>query len=220
MESFVSKLSLKWKSDDDYATSVELLEKATGILLRNIVSVAAITALVNGNTTIEPKHTVGALEYIHRKCPMPSLSASGAAPAQVREQSGGTSLPASFFGNSEPMYSAMNPSGGSADTILFGLGIARSDIPQTMTTLQTGGAGQPKVARKSTLTALDKWMNGEFKNYLEHQRVTVSKTAKTQLIRLAKQYMACLFHDLSKNTPISVRKVREMLKKKKYAIFH
>jgi len=206
MESFVSKLSLNWKSEDDYTASVEVLEKATGILLRNIISVTAITALVNGNTKIEPKHTVGALEYIHRKCPMPSYVAE-----PVRGQSGGTSLPATFFGGNESMYSAMNPSGGSAETIQFGLGIARAEISQT-------GGAQPKASKTSSV--LDKWINGEIKNYLEHHRVTVSKMAKAQLVRLAKQYLACLFYDLSKNTPISIRKVREMLKKKKYAIFH
>lgn len=214
MDVFLSTLSLKWKSPDDYAGSLEILEKAAGTLLRNIVSVTAITALVNGNTRIEPKHLKGALDYIHRKCPMPIIS---------REQSGGTSLPASFFGSAEPMYSAMNPSGGSSDTIQFGMGIARADIPQTMQTLQavqsvqTGGA-RPK--RDAASSALDKWMTREMNTYLEHHRVTVSKTAKTQLMHLAKNYMACLFHDLSKNTPVSVRKVREMLNKKKYAIFH
>ena len=215
MESFLTRLSLRWKSPADTKASTELLEEATGVLLRNIVSVVAITALVNGNTRIEPKHIKGAMEYIHRKCPMPAL---------IREQgqSGGTSLPATFFGATESMYSTTNPSGGSADTIQFALGIARSDIPQTMQTLQTsqtGGAGAPIRATHAS-TGLDKWMSGEIKTYLEHHRVTLSKTARDQVMRLAKQYMACVFHDLSKKEPISVAKVRETLKKRKYAIFH
>lgn len=204
MHAFLSSISLRWKSPEDSTAATELIEKAAGTMVRNIVSVMAITALVNGNTKIEPKHTQGALAYLHRKCPLPALAPAPAA------QSGGTSLPASFFGNAEPMYSASHSSGGTTETLQFGLGIARAEISQT------GGGGAAPAARR----ALDKWTNEQMKPYLEHHRVTASKTAKADIVRLSRQYLACFLHDLSKKEPLTVAKVRDLLKKRKYSIFH
>lgn len=201
MNAFISSLSLRWKSPEESVAATEAIENAAGTMVRNIVSVMAITALVNGNTKIEPKHTQGALDYLHRKCPMPSPTA---------HQSGGTSLPASFFGDAEPMYSASHSSGGTTETLQFGLGIARAEIAQT------GGRGASDPASR----ALDKWTNEQMKPYLEHHRVTASKTAKADIVRLSRQYLACFLHDLSKKDPITLTKVRDLLKKRKYSIFH
>jgi hypothetical protein len=208
MNAFLSSLSIRWKSPEDTGAAIEIIENATGTMVRNIVSVMAITALVNGNTKIEPKHTQGALAYLHRKCPMPALT-----PTMHTEQSGGTSLPASFFGDAEPMYSASHSSGGTTETLQFGLGIARSEIAQT------GGRGTP-VPAANTNRALNKWINEQMKPYLEHHRVTASKTAKADIVRLSRQYLACFLHDLSKKDPITLSKVRDLLKKRKYSIFH
>jgi hypothetical protein len=195
-------VELKWKSVGDEETSKELLETAMKTLVQNIMSVVAVAALVHGGPVIQPKHAATAVDYFHRKCPL-----EGAV------QTGGSPLPATYFGGVEPMYSALNPSGGSTETIDFVGGVARAEIAQT------GGAGGASGGARLGKSATT-WVHHELQIYKDHHRVSVSKGAKEQLTKLILRYITCLNHDLQKKQPLTAKKVRDVLKKKSYKAFH
>lgn len=195
-------VELRWKTAEDQAASMGLLESAMQTLVQNVLSVVAVAALVHGGPRIQPRHAATTVDYFHRKCPLE--------PAGAPVQSGGSPFPASYFGAAEPMYSALNPSGGSSQTVDFNLGVARAEIAQTGGA--TGGARLPKAA-----TA---WVQHEMKVYNDHHRLTVSKGAKDQLTKLILRYITCLNHDLQHKQPLTAKKVRAVLKKKSYKVFH
>lgn len=195
-------VEFQWKTANEYEDALEVLESALKTLVQNVMSVVAVAALVHGGPKVEPRHAATAADYFHRKCPLAHA---------VAAQSGGSPLPASYFGAVEPMYSSMNPSGGSSQTVDFNMGVARADIPMS------GGAGAAASRLPRGATA---WVHHELQIYKEHHRLTVSKGAKEILTKLILRYITCLNHDLQKKQPLTIKKVREVLKKKSYKVFH
>lgn len=210
MEAYLRNSGIRFKTDQDVKEILPVLEKARDALVHNVVSVTAITTLVNGSTKIEPKHVDATLQYIQRKCGTKLTSKAG-------KMAGGTVMTAKFFDpTADTMYSAANAGPSSSDTVNFEMGVARDAVsihgPGTQSFLSMDGGAMHKTSWK--------WLVGPTSDVLQHYRVKISKGAREEVHQIIKHLFKCLVEDLKKKEPVSVSKVREVLKRKHNAIFH
>lgn len=212
METYLRHSGIRFKTDEELKDCLPLLEKAKDALVHNVISMVAVTTLVNGGTKIEPRHVNATLQYIDRKCGTRLTGKGG-------QMSGGTFMTAKFFDpNADTMYSSANAGPANSDTVNFEMGIARDAVsihgPGSGSFLSMDGGAKSKS--KSSW----KWLVGSTSDVLQHYRVKISKDARADVAHILKHLFNCLISDLQKKEPVTVSKVKEVLKRKHNAIFH
>jgi hypothetical protein len=195
----------RWKSPEEQTKGQYLIDKALSQLVQNTLSVVAVSALIHGGPTVMPKHAETAADYLHRKCPF-----------VLPAQSGGSALPATFVGASEPMYSPLNPAGVPGGTVDFAMGVARAEIPIQGGGGASGGGGGASGGANKPLTT---WANKEIAEYAKHHGLVFRKGAREIMVRVLTHYARCFYLDLSKSEPLTVSKIHKILKKKSYKVF-
>jgi|APGre2960657423_1045063.scaffolds.fasta_scaffold00163_10 hypothetical protein len=217
MERYLKNLNVQVKREDAVKIT-SMLEHAVNALVSNIVSMVCVIALINGASKVEPKHMVGASSYMMKACGWEKRSAKGK--GQGHSQSGGTSMPASFFDPAaDTMYSSGNAGPESADTVNFMSGLARAAIPIQMPAdgpaFMDGGAGAGgKAVKFQGLVAM-------IQTTLDHYNMKISKQAKVQVIAMLHHLLHCLLAELKvkSGSALSASAVSKVLKMKRHAIF-
>ena len=137
-----------------------------------------------------------------------------------QQQTGGAGIPY-VTGIDQSMYASQNAGPESAETINFDTLLARFGLSVHGAGLvpgfMEGGTGPQK--QKSTQISLV-WIDREIKAVRDRYRMRISKTAQADILHLIKQYMACFMEDLEKEKPLTKKKVKTLLEKKRYRIFH
>lgn len=158
-------------SSSNHADVHQMLHEHFQALLYNMVSMAAIMALLHDAKRIQPVHMQSLRKYIESQC--------------TRGQRGGTSLPSDYFGYPHAAYTA----DGSAPSmqIDFSSGVARP----SMGPAQLGGqAVVPSLVSKST------WAKTFIKHVLKQRDTSISKRAAAELMAAADTHLQCLSDDI------------------------
>lgn len=169
----------------------------------NIVSIACVTAMMNGARMVTPKHLDDVRNYIKEKC----------GTTQPHAQSGGspTGFPSEYFGTMHPAYSpAHADSGVHSSQVDFAANIARPAMgPQ----LQSGGGADTRHINFVRLLA-------EVKAVFKHHHMKVSKAAAESLVRIVHFHMDCLVADLRKaGTNVTAKRLEKVLAVKRHSMF-
>ena len=164
--------------------------------------------IASGKSKIELKHVEEMQRYITHKCMNMKQS-------KHTSQSGGTSMPAEYFGYSAGAYAAGNSMNVPiVSDIQFGQGIARMSIDSTFGMQNGGGHHRPwHIANTS----------GYIKKYvasiLKNNDVKASKVATQALFHVIDVHLTCLGNDLSKVEPLTVAKTEKAIELKRHSIF-
>jgi len=168
-------------------------------LVHNVVSTAALVAMLHNDHKIDMVHLKPVKIYIESQCM-----------AKNTKQRGGTSMPSDFFGYPHPNYSvAHENSGVSVSKVDFGAGIARPELGPAQGMFVGGGLRHNTTEIKVVA-----------KKLLKSKNVSIGKKALEELIRIIDSHIHCFANDMKEKCPLTVNKLEKVLHMKRHAVFH
>lgn len=211
----IMKIEISSKDKDGGVNIKKAVKNYFEVLIYNIVSIAVVVAIANDAKKLKPIHLEHVKDYIKTKC------SSGKIKGGKNNQTGGTSLPAEYFGYSiDPSrYSAGNGNEESVSTINFGEGIIR---PAINTTQDYNG----KIVGGSVSSDLEHFVctNSTVKAYvrdiLKRHDIKIDKTLLDVLLHIIEIHVHCVLKDLKTSGPLTMVKVEKVFNNKRHAIFN
>lgn len=173
------------------------LQNAIKAMIFNVTSLACIVTLLNGRKTVEVEDLDGVRRYLSQHCAPMKRTVH-----QQRTTSGG-SFPSDYFGFIHPAYDGTKDTG--FVSINFADGVAREALGPTI----AGGAMTPKVAIYDLI-----------KSVCDHHKLSISRDAIIQLIKIMDVHMACLTKDIGRTQKVSNTRINQILSHKRHSIFH
>lgn len=168
-----------------------MMQEHVDAVVQQVVSMAAIIAMLRGKHKIDVSHLPPVRTYVASKCTVGHRKVKGG------------SMPSDFYGYPHPAYSLANANGGvQASTIDW----AKQEARPAMGPTQTGGGGG--AHHHTTIQSVLKDLN-----------VSISKSAQEELQKIIDGHVACFIHDVRQATPVTVKKLDKILKMNRHASF-
>lgn len=201
------------KKDKDSGENIKLAVKNYyEVLIYNVVSIAVVIALANDAKKLLPSHIEHVKDYIKTKCKVKG---------DKNIQTGGTSLPAEYFGYSiDPSrYAAGNGNEESTATVNFADNVLRPAINTSTeyTGKIVGGSNSSKLEHFICTNSLVKKYVREI---LSKHSISISKDALDILLHIIEIHIHCVLNDLKSMGPLTMVKIDKVFNNKKHAIFH
>lgn len=169
-----------------------LITKHIESVIHHVVSLAALIALLEGKHQVSLKHMQAVRTYVVTKCG-----------GHVK---GGMSMASDFYGYPHPAYASGNANQG---VQISEVSWARNEARPALGPVQMGGA------TKSS----DKDISKLIKEQLKTIGASSAKGVVPALIGVIELHLKCFADDLKKDSPLTVKKVEKILKKRSHATF-
>jgi hypothetical protein len=167
-------------------------------LVHNVVSTAALVAMMHNESKIDSEHLKPVKIYIESQC------------MSKTQQRGGTSMASDFFGYPHPNYSESHENSGVAvSKVDFAQGVARPALSPAQGMFVGGGTYHESKEIKAAAKTL-----------LKSKNVSIGKKAFTELLRIIDSHIHCFANDMKKKCPLTVSKLDKILHTKRHAVFH
>jgi hypothetical protein len=233
----IMKIDISQKDKNSGDEIVHAIKNYYEVLIYNIVSIAVVIALANNTKKITIIQLDHVKDYIKSKC-LGKKSRGG------NGQTGGTSLPAEYFGYSiDPaVYSAGNGAEQSTSTVDFAGGVIRPEIATSANytgAIVGGGSGSASAAivggcgcglgvrsGGGSADSLNHFIckSKDVKTYireiLKRHSLSISKDALQHLLHMIEVHIHCALKDLKEKSPITLPKVNAIFKTRIHSIFN
>lgn len=193
---FIHKHNFKVSKDTKLAELCEVFCKHIDALIFNVSALAALVVLLYRADKLEAKHIPAIMKHILDKCN-----------AKKSVMRGGTVMASDYYGYNHPAYSAANEG-----SDVLPIDLASGLIARPALGPQTGGGATVSIAQTKVVKDM-------VKDILHKHKLKYSRDAFKSLLSIVDSQMECLAADLRKCEPLSVKKVKSLLTKKRYFVF-
>jgi len=235
----IMNIQISKKDENSGDNILNAIKSYYEVLIYNVVSIAVVIALANNSKKITIIQLDHVKDYIKSKCIKKKHGGNGSR----NNQTGGTSLPAEYFGYSiDPArYAVANGGEQSTATVNFEAGVLRPEIPTATnyTGAITGGAaavgalvgggckcGLGVRSGGGSADSLNHFIctNKDVKSYvreiLKRHSLSISKDALDHLLHMIEVHIVCALKDLKEKSPITIAKVNSVFKTRMHSIFN
>lgn len=175
------------------------MEEAIGLMIQqhiesvvhHVVSLAALHAMLEGKHQISLKNVDIVRKYVHSKCG-----------GHIK---GGMSMASDFYGYPHPAYATSNANQG---IITSEVSWARNEARPALGPAQVGGAKK-----------IDKAMAKLVKDHLQGLGVATGRGVISELQSVIDLHLKCFANDISKESPLTIKKLEKILAKRRHADF-
>jgi hypothetical protein len=242
----IMNIQISKKDENSGDNILNAIKSYYEVLIYNVVSIAVVIALANNSKKITIIQLDHVKDYIKSKCLMKKKRGSGGSGGSEsgNNQTGGTSLPAEYFGYSiDPArYAVANGGEQSTATVNFEAGVLRPEIATSTnyTGAITGGTAAAVAAfvgggcncglgmrsGGGNADSLNHFIctNKEIKSYvreiLKRHSLSISKDALDHLLHMIEVHIVCALKDLKVKSPITLAKVNSVFKTRMHSIFN
>lgn len=199
---------------------VPVIQSHVNALCYNITSIVCVIALMNQRTKINSTDVAHTRSYVSKEC----LGVSG--------QKGGGNMPAQYFGynldsdtysvsnsTNEVMVSQANLGNDGYIRPAMNMVVEGHNFPLSTSHSQSGGGVSPitHYIRDSKLKhSIKKYVSSVIKT----NRLTISKTALTELLKVIDIHIACLLHDINSKKSHSASTIKSIFALKRHSVFN
>lgn len=191
---FIHSHNLKISKDTKTGELCEVLCKHIDALVFNVSALASLVVLLYRAQKLDADHIPAIKKHIMDKC------------HSKKRMSGGSVMASDFFGYPHPAYSAANEG-----SDVLGVDLASGTIARP--------ALGPQVGGRSFSVAHNKVVKDIVKGILSKHKLKYSRVAFDSLLSIIDAQMGCLAADLVKCEPLTVKKVKSLMAKKRYFVF-